>query len=280
MAMKAALINSNQAGGEVSGAAGKVIDFPGPGKAGRNNNGLVAEYQKTQDPRLLATIVSRNQGLLHTVLKRFTFFPDPYEDLLQVANMGLIKAVQRFDVGRGVEFSSYATAIVDGEVRHYLRDNVLMKQPRWLRRLEKQLEEASIELSRRLKRPPTTGELSEAVNVTEEGILEVLRVYAMVGMHAIDDPVSRESLNPHPDRSRVHSRHFESFSLPIEDRIVLNQALDALSSFQRKIVYLLFYEERTQQEVADEMGMSQRKVSRESAKALERLKAILNTKLF
>lgn len=280
MALKAALKNSNQAGDANREQAGKVIDFPGTGKVERNNNELVGEYQKTEDQRILAVLVSRNQGLLHTVLRRFTFFPDPYEDLLQVANLGLIKAVQRFDVGRGVEFSSYAMAIVDGEVRHYLRDNVLMKQPRWLRRLEKQLEEASIELSRRLKRPPTIGELSEVVNVTEEGILEVLRVYAMVGMHAIDDPVSKESLNPHPDCSRVHSRHFESFSLPIEDRIVLNQALDALSSFQRKIVYLLFYEERTQQEVADEMGMSQRKVSRESAKALERLKAILNTRIF
>lgn len=73
---------------------------------------------------------------------------------------------------------------------------------------------------------------------------------------------------------------YESFSLPIEDEITLNDALNALDSFQRKLVYLLFYKDLTQTEVARQLGLSQRKVSRESAKALGRLKALLNTKIF
>ncbi len=261
-----------------------IIEFPQrqtePGKAGAGNKQLIAKYQQCHDPRILALIIEQNQGLLHTVLKRFSYFPDPYEDLLQVANLGLIKAVQRFDLDRGIEFSSYAMAIVDGEVRHYLRDNVLIRQPRWLKKLAKQIEQASIELTRSLRRPPTVKEISEKVNVSEDGILEVLRVDASVGLHPLNDPPSGRSIEEQPDSSQVHSLRYESFSLPIEDRIILEQALDALSSFQRNIVYLLFYRGLTQTEVAEEMGLTQKKISRESAKALDRMKGILNTKIF
>lgn len=257
-----------------------VVEFPRGRKVERKNEDLVEQYQQAKDTAILEKIVSRNQGLLHSVLKRFSYFPDPYEDLLQVANLGLIKAIQRFDTGNGACFSSYATAIVDGEVRHHLRDSVLMRQPRWLRKTEKKIEEVSIEFTRKNKRTPTLTELSEAVNISEEGILEIMRVYASVSLHSVDDPITRERLQSGPDASVVCSKHYESFSLPIEDRIALEDAMGALSVFHKKIVYLLFYKDLTQAEVAEEMGLSQRKISRESAKALERLKAILNTKIF
>jgi RNA polymerase sigma-B factor len=246
----------------------------------RGNEELVVQYQLTRDTKILEKIVSVNQGLLHATLRRFSYFPDPYEDLLQVANLGLIKAIQRFDKSNGASFSSYATAIVDGEVRHYLRDSVLMRQPRWLRKTEKRIEEVSIEFTRKHKKPPSLTELSEAVNISEDGILEIMRVCASVSLHSVDDPITGERVQSGPDASVVCSRHYESFSLPIEDRIALEDAIDALSAFQKKIVYLLFYKDLTQAEVAQEMGLSQRKVSRESAKALDRLKAILNTKIF
>jgi RNA polymerase sigma-B factor len=257
-----------------------VVEFPRGRKVERCNEELVDQYQRTKNTKILENIVSGNQGLLHAVLKRFTYFPDPYEDLLQVANLGLIKAIQRFDKSNGASFSSYATAIVDGEVRHHLRDSVLMRQPRWLRKSEKRIEEVSIEFTRKNKRPPSLTELSEAVNISEDGILEIMRVYASVSLHSVDDPITHDRLQSGPDASVVCSKHYESFSLPIEDRIALEDALDALSVFHRKIVYLLFYKDLTQAEVAEEMGLSQRKISRESAKALDRLKAILNTKIF
>ncbi|MFA5801810.1 MAG: sigma-70 family RNA polymerase sigma factor [Thermoleophilia bacterium] len=259
---------------------GAVLDFPRNEKAERKNESLTAEYQVSRDQAVLEKIITRNQGLLHAVLRRFKYFPDPYEDLLQVANLGLIKAVQRFDCNRGVGFSSYATALVDGEVRHYLRDNVLMRQPRWLRAAEKRIEDASIELNRKLKRPPTLKELALEVNISEEGILEILRVVASVGLHPVDDMDSHEGVNAQPDANVVRSLHYESFVLPIEDKIALQEALDALSSLHKKIVYLLFYKDLTQTQVARELGLSQRKVSRESAKALGRLKTVMNTKIF
>lgn len=259
---------------------GQVIRFAPSKRVERRNGELIGIYHCSKNPAVLQEIIGCNQGLLHTVLRRFFCSREPYEDLLQVANLGLIKAVQRFDSARGIEFSSYATAIVDGEIRHYLRDNVLMRQPRWLRKVKKRIEDASVELSRKLNRPPSLRELSEEVNISQEGILEILSVYAEVGLHPADDPVSPETLNPQPALSTLRSLHNESFTLPLEDKVVLYQALGALSAFHKKIVYLLFYRDLTQSEAAKEMGLTQRKVSRESAKALGRLKAILNTRIF
>jgi len=277
-------VSAIQSTGQVSttetSSEARVVEFPRSKKAGFRNEEMVEQFQKTRDPEVLERIIANNQGLLHATLRRFSYFPDPYEDLLQVANLGLIKAVHRYDPSNGAVFSSYATAVVDGEVRHHLRDSVLMRQPRWLRRTEKRIEEASTELTRKLKRPPSLSELSEAVNISEQGILEIMRVYANVSLYSADDTITREQLQSGPDSSRISSRHYESFSLPIEDRIVVEEALNALSAFQKKIVYLLFYKDLTQAEVAEEMGLTQRKISRESAKALGRLKVILNTKIF
>jgi RNA polymerase sigma-B factor len=246
----------------------------------RRNTSLVLEYQKSRDTDVLQKIIDDNEGLIHAVLKRFSYFPDPYEDIVQVARLGMIKAVQRFDPSHRAEFSSYATAIIDGEVRHYLRDNVLMRQPRWLRKSEKRIEEASIDLSRKLGRAPTLKELSREVNITEDGILEILRARAAVDLHPVDDPISGDGFTSKLDHSQVSSLRYQSFSLPIEDEITLHEAMRALDSFQKKLVYLLFYKDLTQTEVAGRLGLSQRQVSRESARAMKRLKAVLNTKIF
>ncbi len=258
----------------------KVIRLPRSDRVERCNEELVRQYQQDRSPEVLQEILDRNDGLIHAVLKRFPYFPDPYEDLVQVARLGMIKAVQRFELDRGVEFSSYATAVIDGEVRHYLRDSTLMHQPRWLRSCEKRIEQASMELARKLNRTPTLKEIAEEVNITEEGIAEILRVRALTSLHRIDDPATADNFNPDPDRDSISSLRYESFSLPIEDEIALHEAFRALSGFHRRLVYLLFYKDLTQTEAARQLGLTQRKVSREVAKALTALKAALNTKVF
>ncbi len=230
--------------------------------------------------RVLDEIVRRNQRLLHHILKRFSFADEPYEDLLQVANLGLIKAAQRYDPGRGVRFSTYATAVVDGELRHHLRDTLLMRQPRWVRKLYREIEQASQELTRRLGRPPELRELAAAVNITEEGVLEVLDLYSRLQLHSKDEPFSGDDLRLEADPSLVRHQRLESFALPVEDRIALYQALDRLSAFHRRLIYLLFFKDLTQREVADELGLSRKKVSRESLRALGKLRAALGRKVY
>lgn len=237
------------------------------------NEQLVAQYAASRSPRVLDELVSRNQRLLHHLLKRFSYAQEPYEDLLQVANLGLLKAVQRFDPEKGRTFSTYAAALIEGEIRHHLRDSLLLRQPRWVRRVYGQISDAQAELTRRLQRTPTLRELSEKLNITEQGIVEVLQLYTRVT--SVEEPLTGAELVAEAERASVRSLRLESFTLPVEDRIALYDALDKLSAFERKIIYLLFFREFTQHEVAATLGLTQKKVSRESIKALARLRSVL-----
>lgn len=244
------------------------------------NEQLLAAYSATGSSATLDDIVRRNQNLLHHILKRFAYAGDPYEDLLQVANLGLIKAAQRFDAGRGVRFSTYATAIVDGELRHHLRDSLLVRQPRWVKKVYREIQAMSNELMHKLGRPPEVSELAQALNINEVGILEVMNLYARIDLHSRNEPFAPGELDEGADPHMLRSLRQESFALPIEDRIALYDALDKLSAFQRRLIYLLFFKDLTQTEVADELGMTQKKVSRESIKALGRLKQLLGRRVF
>jgi RNA polymerase sigma-B factor len=244
------------------------------------NEQLLAAYAETGSSATLDEIVRRNQNLLHHILKRFSYASEPYEDLLQVANLGLIKAARRFDPERGVRFSTYATAIVDGELRHHLRDALLIRQPRWVKKVYAEIQAKSNELMHKLGRTPEIGELAQALNIEEDGILEVMGLYARIDLHSRDEPFTAGELQAEADPHLMRSLHQQSFALPIEDRIALYDALDKLSAFQRRLVYLLFFKELTQTEAADELGLTQKKVSRESIKALGRLKQVLGRRVF
>lgn len=244
-----------------------------------SNEDLVASYHEDGNVERLEEILRRNEGLLHHALKRFSSSGEAYEDLFQVARLGLIKAAQRYDSARGSPFVTYAMAIVDGEVRHYLRDCLLIRQPRWARTLYQRIQNAQTEFYRTAGRSPTLSELAEAVNLRKEGVLEVIRVYGALSLHSLDEPFGEGNVDP-PDRSLMRSVRKETFSLPIEDRILLYDALGALSDLHKRIVYLLFFRDLTQEEVARETGLTQRTVSREQSKALARLKAVLGKKLF
>jgi RNA polymerase sigma-B factor len=243
------------------------------------NEQLVADYAETRSAATLDQIVRNNQRLLHHVLKRFATADEPYEDLLQVANLGLIKAVQRFDPGRGVKFSTYAVPVVEGEVRHHLRDSLLLRQPRWVKKVYRDIETTVADLTRKLGRPPRLSEISEAMNVSEAGILEVLNLYAHIDLHGLEEEFGGETSETAADRGEVRSLRQASFSLPIEDRIALYDALDKLTAFERRLIYLLFFREFTQHEVAAALGLTQKKVSRDSIKALTRLKAVMTRKI-
>jgi RNA polymerase sigma-B factor len=245
-----------------------------------DNEQLLAEYARSRSPATLDELVRRNQRLLHHILKRFSYAKEPYEDLLQVANVGLIKAAQRYDPGKGAKFSSYATAVVDGELRHHLRDSLLLRQPRWVKKVYGDIVQRSGELAHALGRPPDIAELAQALNIAEEGVLEVMRLYARIDLHSLDEPFRAEELYAEPDAHLMRSLRPESFALPIEDRIALYEALDRLSAFQRRLIYLLFFKDLTQHEVAAEMGLTQRKVSREQGKALVKLRQLLTRKVF
>ena len=243
------------------------------------SSALLCEYQLSHAPHLLDQIVQANDGLLHHVLKRFNGSGESYDDMYQVARLGLVKAVQRFDPRRATAFSTYAVAIVDGEVRHYLRDCLLVREPRWARSLYAHIQEAQDAFYQKEGQFPTIAELAAAVNVQQEGVLEIIRYYGAMSLHSLDEPFA-DGTEPELDRTMVRSLRQEPFSLPIEERIMVHEALQSLSDLHRRIIYGLFFRDLTQQQVADEEGLSQRTVSREQTKALSRLKAVLGSRIF
>ncbi|GAB4241942.1 MAG: hypothetical protein Kow00129_00080 [Thermoleophilia bacterium] len=288
--------------GEAAGRAGNRLaagdGSPGPGNTSRrltlverprtengtdleleslSNEELVVLYQRESCVTCLDVLLTRNENLCHHVLKRFSYSGEPYEDLFQVARVGLIRAAQRFDPSYGTRFSTYAVPVLEGEVRHYLRDCLLVRQPRWAKSLYERIQAFQVEFQKQHRRSPSLSEVAEGVNVQKEGVLELIRFYGSLDLQARQDTLSEE---PELDRSRIRSLKQENFTLPIEDRIMLYEAMNALSEAHRRMIYLLFFKELTQQEVAEELGVSQRTVSREQSKALGRLKAILTKKIF
>lgn len=270
-----------------AGLSGPCLNLPAQGISDGtdeprrlSNERLVECYQRTGCSRCLDALLDRNTKLLHHVLKRFTHVREPYEDLLQVARLALLKAAQRFDPSLKYSFSTYAVALVDGELRHYLRDNALMRLPRWAQTAYKKIETAQADFYREHHRFPSLAELADLVNIEAEGVLAVIRAYSQSELTVIDDPDGASGEPIALDGAVIRSLRPESFTLPIEDRIAVYEALAALSAAQKKLIYLLFFRDLTQQEVAEEMGMTQRTVSREQHRALAKLKAILTKKLF
>jgi RNA polymerase sigma-B factor len=220
---------------------------------------LIHAYRNDGDSRAVEELMSMHERLLNSIVRRHSRTSgEPYEDLLQVGSVGLLKAVQGYEADGGARFASYAYAMIDGEIRHHHRDTRIVKRPRWAQSVYARISEAEAGLTEKLGRPPSVEEVAEEANVTPEGIREVTRLF-----HETD----AASLEEQPDPSAIRSLRHESFSLPLEDRIVLEQALDSLSELQRKVVYLFFYKDLTQTEIGQSLGMSQRKVSRVVASA-------------
>ena len=230
---------------------------------------LLETYRRDGHARSFGELLSAHGRLLNHIVRRHANSSgESYEDLLQVGRVGFVKAVQGYEAGVGAKFASYAYAMIDGEIRHHYRDSRAVKIPRWAGSLYSRISQVTDRLTEELGRPPSVEEISEEANVTPEGVKEVTRLF-----HETEPA----SLEKEPDLSAIRSLRHESFSLPVEDRIVLEQALDSLSELQRKVVYLFFYKDLTQTEIGKRLGLSQRKVSRTVASATGALRVFLGT---
>ena len=220
---------------------------------------LVEAYRERGDQRAFERILALHGKLLSSIVGRYAASSgEPYEDLLQVGYVGLIKAVNGYETGSKARFSSYAYSRIDGELQHHLRDTALMKKPRWARSLYSRISEATPRLTSELGRPPLIEEIAKEVNVTPEGVVEVMKLFSDTSVCSLDEERGGEE---EPDLSAIKSLHYESFSLPIEDRIVLEQALESLTKLQSKVVYLFFYKDLSQTEIGKRLGLPQRKIS-------------------
>src|SRR5918994_4531487 len=231
--------------------------------------GLIEAYRERGDRRAVEQIFSMNVKILNHIVRKYVSSSDEsYEDLLQVGYVGMMKAVNGYRLDSEAKFSSYAYAMIEGEIKHHLRDSALVKRPRWARSLHARISEATRRLTAELGRPPLIEEVASEVNVTPEGVSELMKLFCDTDVLSLDEGGDEEV-----DVSAIKSIRYETFSLPVEDRILLEQALDSLTELQRKVVYLFFYKDLCQTEIGRKLGLSQRKTSRTVASAVKALKS-------
>jgi len=159
--------------------------------------GLIEAYRDRGNQRAFERILALHAKLLNSIVRRYAASSgEPYEDLLQVGYVGLIKAVNGYETGSKASFSSYAYSRIDGELQHHLRDTALVKKPRWARSLYSKVSEATTRLTSELGRPPLIEEVAKEVNVTPEGVMEVMKLFLDTSVCSLDEERGGEE-EPH-----------------------------------------------------------------------------------
>ena len=215
-------------------------------------------------------LVTLQLPLVQFVARRFAGRGEPLEDLVQVGTIGLIKAVDRFDLERGVEFSTYATPTIVGEIKRHFRDKGwAIRVPRRLQELRLSIGAATSELTQTLGHTPTVAEIAAHIEVSEDEVLEGLEGAQAYSTSSIDAPVGDDSDSPMlADRLGDEDPGIET----IEYRESLKPLLASLPSRERRILALRFFHGMTQSEIAEEVGVSQMHVSRLLTKSLTTLR--------
>ena len=210
-------------------------------------------------------------ALVEHLARRFRNRGEPYDDLVQVATIGLIKSVDRFDLERGVEFSTYATPTIVGEIKRHFRDKGwAVRVPRRLQELRLSLASATSELSQKNGRAPTVHELAGHLNISDEEVLEGLEsanAYSTLSLDAGDSGSGDEPM-PVSETLGVEDEGLEG----VEYRESLKPMLEQLPPREKKILMLRFFKNMTQSEIAAEIGISQMHVSRLLARTLAQLR--------
>jgi RNA polymerase sigma-B factor len=220
--------------------------------------------------RALESIVRRCMPLAEHIAHRFDGRGEPREDIAQVARLGLVNAINRFDVDCGSDFVSFAVPTIMGEVRRHFRDNSwAVKVPRRLKELHLQLGSASAEMSQRLGRAPTPSELAAELELDRDEVVEALIAGSGYNTLSMDSSGGGDDDTP-PLTETLGS--FDANLDRIENHEALRPLLDALPERERTVVVLRFFESLTQSQIAERVGISQMHVSRLLARTLARLR--------
>ena len=220
------------------------------------------------DTKAREELINGNLKLVLSVIRRFTGRGENPDDLFQVGCIGLIKAIDNFDLSHGVKFSTYAVPMIIGELRRYLRDNTPIRVSRSVRDLAYKALSVKDELAATLSREPRIEEIAAKIGVPKEDVA--------LALDAIADPVSlyEPVYGENGDSVYVMDKVCDTANTDESwlENIAISQAIGKLSPREKRIIMLRFFEGRTQMEVAKEISISQAQVSRLENGALERIK--------
>jgi RNA polymerase sigma-B factor len=231
-------------------------------------------YHKYGDRGARERVIQEQLPLAEFLARKFAGRGEPVDDLVQVASVGLIKAVDRFDLDRQIEFSTYATPNILGEIKRYFRDKGwAMRVPRGLQELRQSAKEVIRDETVKTGRSPSLQELAQTLDADVEGVAEALTLGRAYNTASLNAPVSHDE----PDGDTIMDLQADD-NVPIEgleEKILLQDAIGGLKDQQQQILKLRFNEGKTQTEIADHIGVSQMHVSRLLRRALEDLRGEL-----
>lgn len=252
-----------------------MIDLSQNSKSLKNQD-LFLKYNKTRDIEIRNEIFEKYKYMPEIISKKYNNRGIEYDDIYQIACMGLIYAIERYDISRGFEFTSFATPTILGEVKRYFRDKGWsIKIPRKIQEIAKKVNEANTILGNKLQRTPSVSDIAIFMSCTEEEVLEAFEAGKMFNSQSLDtklDSSNEESEISLIDLIGEEDKHF----LIVENKDFINKSIDKLNELEKQIIINRYFNSKTQSEIAKELNISQMTVSRIEKKSLEKLRIELN----
>jgi RNA polymerase sigma-B factor len=233
---------------------------------------LFARLRSGDDPRARELLIERYLPLARRLARRYQHTDEPIEDLVQVASIGLLKAVDRFDCSREVMFSSYAVPTILGELKRHFRDRTWsVRVPRDLQELALRVDQTVTRLSLGRRRSPSVGDVARAVETSEEQVLEALEAMGAYRASSLDVPRSSREDESESVAETIGSTD-QGYDRA-EERATLEPLMAGITERERTVLRLRFSDDLTQAEIGERIGVSQMQVSRLIRQALSRLRA-------
>ncbi|HUV04562.1 MAG TPA: sigma-70 family RNA polymerase sigma factor [Armatimonadota bacterium] len=240
-------------------------------------HGLLVGYLSTRDIQVRDKVVLQYKPLVESIARRFVGSGEPLEDLVQEGYIGLITATDLYDAAKGVKFSTYATHFIIGQIKHALRDRgKIIKEPAWLQELNHRMARVTESLSHDFGRQPTNEEIGRVMHLPEDTVAEILTTREIFKVASLDCD-QEETSGVRVDLEKVKDDKYTTFQLPVEDKIVLEMAMNKLKLIEQKVIQEFYFNGLNQTEIAKRLGISCNYVSHILRSGTRKLRRILTT---
>lgn len=239
-----------------------------------DNRHLFLQYKNEPSIENRNRVVNAYLYLAEIISKKFINRGMDYDDIYQVACIALIKAVERFDMDKGVKFVSYATPTIIGEIKRFFRDKgSIIRIPRRIYEIYQKINHACEHLTHELHRKPKVDEIASFLNISEENVLEIVEWWDARNIQSFDRNVFEDNDNNLYEAIGENDSDFER----IKNRDFLKKSMDRFNEVEKKLIKMRYFNSKTQKEIANELGVSQMYVSRLERKVLEKFRKIINS---
>lgn len=238
-----------------------------------DNKELFVEFQKDRDQKMRDELVHRHMYIADILSKKYYGKGIDSEDIFQVASLGLLYSVDRFDPERGFEFSSFATPTIVGEIKKYFRDKGwAIRVPRRIQELTKKVSNARSDLQVQLQRHPTVKDIAYKLQITEDAVIEAIEASYVYAPRSLDQQFEGEKTDQEVQLRDIIGEEDKEFTI-IENRDFIANCMSKLSEPEAQIIKKRYFQEKTQIQVAKDMGVSQMTISRTEKKIIKKFRA-------